>query len=186
MVVEVNNILRILREALDALETQNSQKLRILSDQTVHSSSTAQDSSNIAIAVIVYSLSKIVERKYFQNTQELNSFYGKVIDNLEDAIEALEKKNEYLFKEKLKGVRIAVENLPGDFKNYVEDVFRKAKINKASKIYEHGISMEQTAKMLGISLWELASYSGGKEIPDAVENKTISIKQRIKYLESIF
>ena len=39
---------------------------------------------------------------------------------------------------------------------------RKASINKASRIYEHGISLGKTAQLLGITQWELTEYTGQK------------------------
>ena len=46
--------------------------------------------------------------------------------------------------------------------------------------------MEQTARLLGISIWELAEYSGQKGISDVNLTITMSPKQRIKIVEDIF
>ena len=84
-------------------------------------------------------------------------------------------------------IRKSVSKLSGKLKIYIQDVFRKAQINKASKIYEHGISMEQTASLLGITLFELANYSGQKpEISDTPLNQTIDVKKRIKTAMEMF
>lgn len=187
MVKEVEHVINVLRNCLEALRQNNSSLLRELSDKTIHTSSITQDPGNVALAVIIYSLSKIVERKNYHTQKGWDEFYKKVISSFEFAIDALEEKNDIKFNEEIKKIRISIEELSGDLKNHIEDVFRKAKINKASKIYEHGISMEQTAKILGISLWELSSYSGAK--PEGEENiysNTISIKERVKFLENLF
>ena len=76
-------------------------------------------------------------------------------------------------------------NFPGDFKKDIEEVFRKASINKAAKIYEHGISMEQTADLLGLTLFELATYSGQK-ISEVGQSQTGSVKERIKLAMNFF
>ena len=186
MVEEVGNVLRILRETLDALEVKNSIKLKELSNQTIHSASVSQDPSNVAVTVIIYSLSKIIERKDYKELEGWKEFYVSLTRTLEVAIENLENKNEIKFKENLKKIRESIEKVSGKLRNYIEDVFRKAKINKASKIYEHGISMEQTSKMLGITLWELANYSGSKAHLDVPENKTVGTPERIKLAMEIF
>ncbi len=186
MVVEVRNVLRILRETADALEAKDGDKLRKLSNQTIHSVSLVQDPGNIAVAVIVYSLSKIIEREKYHKLEGWDEFYKTILSALEKAIENLENKNEIAFKEDIKKIREAISKISGELKKYIEDIFRKAKINKASKIYEHGISMEQTARILGITLWELANYSGQKELSDVSENKTLRAKDRIKIAEEIF
>jgi len=71
-------------------------------------------------------------------------------------------------------------------KIYIKDVFRKAQINKASRIYEHGISMEKTAKILGISVWELSEYVGKTRIDDINLGITTPIRKRIKLAEEVF
>ena len=58
---ERDNVLRILKETKRALERGDASKLRLLSDQTINTASRTQDPDNIAVAVIVYSLSKIIE-----------------------------------------------------------------------------------------------------------------------------
>jgi hypothetical protein len=186
MVEEVKNVLRILRETLDSLESKNSVKLKELSNQTIHSASISQDSENVAIAVIVYSLSKIIERGDYQKLKGWKEFYSEVSIALEETIENLEDKNEIAFRVNIKKIRESIEKVSGELRKYIEDVFRKAKINKASKIYEHGISMEQTAKILGITLWELANYSGERGSSDIPENKTLETRDRIKLAVEMF
>ena len=60
---ERDNILRILIETRRAIENDDPATIKELSNQTIHTASTSQDPDNIAVAVIVYSISKIIERK---------------------------------------------------------------------------------------------------------------------------
>ena len=46
--------------------------------------------------------------------------------------------------------------------------------------------MEQTAKLLGITMFELADYAGKTGISDVPESKTLDAKSRIKLAEEIF
>ncbi|MEM2462826.1 MAG: hypothetical protein QXD71_01515, partial [Candidatus Pacearchaeota archaeon] len=62
----------------------------------------------------------------------------------------------------------------------------KAAINKASRIYEHGISRAETARLLGITQWELAEYVGLTGIADTDLSITLPIEKRIKLAESLF
>jgi hypothetical protein len=79
-----------------------------------------------------------------------------------------------------------IENLSGKLKKYIKEVFRNADVSKASRIYEHGISMEQTANLLGVSLYDLAQYAGKTGIPDVPENYTMNTKLRIKLAMGLF
>ena len=113
MVEEVRNVLRILRETLDALEVKDSFKLKNLSNQTIHSASISQDPSNVAVAVIIYSLSKIIERQNYSELEGWKEFYNSIIKTLEQSIENLENKNEIAFKENLKEIRRSIEGVSG-------------------------------------------------------------------------
>ena len=185
--IEKDNILKILRGTLSALNDNDFSKLKELSNRTVHSSSIDQDSSSILIAVILYSLSKILERDTYRDDPAWEGFYKKVLKYLEKAIYYLENDDIRNFRKSLKLIRVNIGKLSGNLKMYISDVFRKAEINKASKIHEHGISMEKTAKLLGISLWELANYSGQKSVLEhSNEAKTVDVKSRIKLAKEFF
>ncbi len=183
---EEANILRILRETRIAIENNDSFKIKNLSNQTINTSSLTQDSDNIAVAVIVYSLSKIIERQDYRQLPGWDLFYKKIILFLEKSIKDIEKKEYEKFREDFKTIRGSIDNLSGKLKKYIKEVLRTAEINKASRIYEHGISMEQTANLLGITLYELADYVGRTGISDVPENKTMNTKERIKLAMEIF
>lgn len=184
---EKENILRILEETKSALKEDNAFKLKELSNQTIHTASITQDSDNIAVAVIVYSLSKILERKEYAKFEGWNNFYKTIIVLIDDSIKYLKRNYKNKLKESLEGIRKAISELSGNLKLYIQDVFRKAEINKASKIYEHGISMEKTSKLLGITMFELASYAGQKQnFSQPPLSKTVELKTRIKMVEDIF
>lgn len=183
---EAENILRILKETLKAIEENDSFKLRSLSNQTMNTSSLSQDSDNIAVAVIVYSLSKIVERQDYRQLPGWNSFYKKILLYLDKSITDVEKKQYDKFRDDFKTIRGSIDNLSGKLKKYIKEVIRSAEVNKASRIYEHGISMEQTANLLGVTLYELADYVGKTGISDVPENKTMGTKERIKLAMEMF
>ncbi len=175
---EVENIIRILEETKVALKAKNTLKLKQLSDQTNNTASRTQDADNIAVAVIVYSLGKILERGYVEN---LDVVVRKINEVIKSA-----KKDENLLKKNLKQLRAEIGKTSPRMKKYIQEVFRKASINKASKIYGHGVSMQNTAKLLGITVWELANYAGQTGISDAPESKTLGVKERIKLIEEVF
>jgi len=183
---EADNVLRILKETRAALEKNDSFNLRGLSNQTINTASLAQDPDNIAVAVIVYSLSKIVERLDYRQLPGWKKFYSNILLYLDKSIKDIENKDYIRFREDFKGIRGSIENLSGKLKKYVKEVFRNADVSKASRIYEHGISMEQTASLLGISQYELAEYAGKTGIPDVPENYTRDTKSRVKIAMEMF
>ena len=177
---EKDNILDILIQAKKAVKEGDVVLLKHLSNRTVHTSSIYQDPDNIAVAVTIYAISKILEREKYQEYPQWKSFYNTFMKCIDKAIESIEKDKLEDFRKCIISVRESINKLSGHFKNYIQEVFQKAKISKASRIYEHGISMEQTADLLGISVFELAEYAGETGIGDVDLGVTKDIKERIK------
>lgn len=180
------HLFSVLKKVLLALETKNYVEIKKLSDNIIHSASIDQDPDVISVAVIIYSLSKLIERESYRDYKSWPRFYRNYVGGIKDMINALEKDNIEEFRRQVNLIRGDINQISGDLKIFISDVFRRARINKASKIYEHGISMETTAKILGISVWELAEYAGRTRIGDINLAVTMPIKQRIKLAERVF
>lgn len=183
---ERDNILRILEQTLYAVKNDNSTPLKELSDQTIHSASTTGDPDNIAVAVIVYSIGKILSRPDYRQVKGFMAFQKITINALECAINDIKSNKDELFRKDFIRIRQAINKVSGKLKSYIESVFEKAEITKASRIYEHGISAELTSKMLGITLYDLHNYAGKTGISDVPLNDTVGVVDRIKILEKLF
>lgn len=179
------NLIRILRETLNAINSEDVKELKNLSDQTIHSASTGNENS-IAIAIMVYSIGKILSRQDYRQLKGWSSFLRIIKDSIKFSINDLENDNEKKFKQNILMIKKAINKISGKFKTYVEEVLNKAQINKASRIHEHGISLEKTAKMLGITMFELQNYLGQTGISEVSLNKTVDVKSRINFLEDIY
>jgi len=184
--VEKDNLLYILNSAIKAIDEMDIFTLKELSNKTVHSASIFQDTDSISVAVIVYSLAKIYERSKYATYKDWKVF-DKIVDlNLKNAIANLKQNNTEAFTKNLADIINSINGLSGHLRSYIEEVFRKARINKASRLYEHGLSFEQTAKLLGISIFELAEYAGKTGIGDVDLGVTVPIKERIKIAMDFF
>jgi len=185
-VQEPEHVLRVLKQAKLAVRNNDNIKLKQLSNQTVHSSSIYQDPDNILVAVIIYALSKIIERPSYQEYPGWNTFFKHFLKHIDYSIVYLGKKDFFNLREELMKIRREISKLTGEFKKRVEEVFKKAEINKASKLYEHGLSLEKTAKLFGISLWELAEYTGQSRSSETNITVTMPVRDRVKLAQSIF
>ena len=183
---ERGHILNVLKGVSSALKNKNYLKIKTLSNQLVHQASINQDPSIISLAVIIYALSKIIERENYKEYRNWPVFYKNYILSLNNLIEYLEKEDIDRFHNEIHSIRKSIAKLSGNLKIYISEVFRRAEVNKASRIYEHGISMQKTAKILGISLWELSEYAGKTRISDINWSITLPIEKRIKIAEEIF
>ena len=183
---EREHVLEILKQTKKALKEEDVVKLKDMSNQTIHTASIEQETGSIILAVVVYSLSKILERKNYQKHPGWSKFYKLIVDSIDKSIIAVNKGNDKQLMENLGLIRKATEKLSGKLKVYIQEVFRKASINKASRIYEHGISLERTASLLGITMFELSEYTGKTGISDAPLGQTFEVEKRIKLAMEIF
>jgi len=183
---EAENVLRILAETQEAFNTGNVAQMKQLSNQTIHTAAISQDGDNVITAVLIYALSKILEREKYREMEGWDIFYKALIKNLDIMIKSLKAKDIDKFRDAVGAIRQSLNRIDKNLGLYIKDVFYKAKINKAFKLYEHGLSSEQTARLLDISLWDLAGYIGQSTISEAYASETIPIQKRIKYAEDIF
>lgn len=184
---EKENILKILEGTKASIQKGDATTIKNLSNQTTNTAALTHDPDNIIVAVIVYSISKLLERQDYKKLPGWDEFYNTVFKCIDNTITSIKSNDEANIKENLDCLRNSLIKVSGSLKKYIQDIFRKASINKASKIYEHGISMEKTAKLLGITLFELASYAGQKEeISEVPIVKGIDVKSRINLAMEMF
>jgi hypothetical protein len=183
--IEKEHVIQVLKEVERAVKVQDVFLLRELSDKTIHSASVYQDPDSIALAVTIYALSKVFSKTEFRYYKDWNKFLERTTEQIVLAYEFLEKDNLKMFRKKIIKIRKEI-NIFGHLKEYIKNVFYRASINKASRIYEHGISRAETSRLLGISQWELASYAIAPAISDVDLSLTMPIKDRIKFTEELF
>lgn len=180
-----DRIIDISQKILEAVRQKDTIKLKILSNHTIHNASIFQDEDSIGIAVLAYSLSKIIERYKFKETKEWLDFYNKIISCLKEARKELINDNLEAYKNILKGLFKVIDNFDHKLALYVQEVIDKSKIKKGSIIFEHGISLARVAELLGISRWDLMGYIGKTKIIDA-ETEVLSVKERLNFTRKLF
>ncbi|MFC1741449.1 hypothetical protein ACFL3V_02850 [Nanoarchaeota archaeon] len=174
------DVLRILKKAQRFINSKDSKKLKNLSDQTIHNTTIFQDTDSLQIAVVVYAISKLLERWGYEGeyADETRKYLGSAQFLLEK-----DKLEEY--RGEMKRLVEFISTSEKDYKLYVEKVIDKAQIKKGSRIYEHGISAARVADLLGIGQWELMSYIGKTRIHDDV-GELSGVEQRLKFARSLF
>ena len=182
---ECVHIADLLSRIKAALLNKDSAQLADLSNQTVHSSCSYQDSASITISVIAYALSKLIERRDYNKVKNWETFIKKFNSVLSLAEMAIKENNQQKYEEYIEMARKALQSNSINLKQYIQEVLKKAAINKGSRIYEHGLSLEHTANLLGITQWELSEYIGQKPLNHKHVN-TIDIKKRVKMAMEFF
>ncbi len=183
---EVEHLTQVLRETQQALRDGNVIKLQELSDQTIHSASIYQHTDFITIAVLIYTLNKLLLRKDKLNLKNWAVFIKKFNSEIDTSLKDLNNEDNEEFARHIQHARELVSNLSPTAKTNVEEVLHKASLNKATKIYEHGISLSRTAQLLGVTPWELAEYIGSRNMHDNPYNAAVDIKKRAKLVLDFF
>jgi hypothetical protein len=174
------DIIRVLRKSVELLKSSSchyEDNLSALSNQTIHNASIFQDEDSISIAVIMYSLSKMVSRHEIKD---------ELINRIEHAYHTLEKSNLGSYNKEIKGIIEDIKQIDGKVDFYIQEVINNAQIKKGGKIYDHGISLSRAAHLLGINQWELMSYVGKTKIIDRSDKDDQLLIKRVENARDIF
>ena len=122
-----DSILAILDKIIEAIEKRDVFTLAKLSNYTIHNSSIFQDEDSLSIAIVTYSLSKIIDRE-----KEIVSFFDQLtiksfIINLKKMKEALLNNDSEKFRKKLGNIFSTIKRIDTKAKNYVQEVILKSK-----------------------------------------------------------
>ena len=182
---EDEHTIDVLKLAKQALISNDSLKLKDLSNQKIHAVCCLQDIESITITLLLYTLSKLIERKEDLKIKSWDEFVKKINSLFDLSISALEQNNHQKYRQYMLKTKIVISSFV-NLKEYIKEVLQKASVNKASKLYEHGISLGQTAQLLGISQWEFLEYAGQTSIPNTYLNDTLNIKKRAQMALEFF
>ena len=181
-----HDMVDMLNKAAVALRNRDASYLKKISNYSIDYASTLQDEVSLSIAVLVYALSKIIDRLYEGETPAQEKILERIHNRLEKISILLEKEKMAHYQKDVKEIYGLIEDLDEKLRIYIQEVLEKARINKGSKIYERGIALGRTAELLGLTQWELVNYIGHTTMYDHEEGGKISSRERIAYAKKIF
>ncbi|MEM3154348.1 MAG: hypothetical protein QW165_02145 [Candidatus Woesearchaeota archaeon] len=173
------DILSVLDKAIETIKKQDYTALLELSNHTIHDASIFQEDDPLTIAVLIYALSKCIQRCI-----ERNKPCPIVAPSLQKARDALAQDDDNAYRAVIKNLLREISEMDAQLKLYIQEVIEKAKIKKASKVHEHGISIARTAELLGLSQWELQGYVG-KQVID-IPHDGMRVTERLRKARELF
>ena len=173
--------LKAIKKTMEILKQKDIDVLELkkLSDAAVHNASVFQDDCSISIAVLIYALSKIIER---DGTSLLCT---KAIQQLAKLQVALEEDDDGSFKEAMDTLFSEIHECDSKLQLYVQEVINKAQIKKGCKLCEFGLSTAQASSVMGVSQWDLMSYLGKTQIQDQVSSIK-DVRGRLQFARRLF
>ena len=172
-------VLNKLADILKAKEDSDTAEIKELSNHVIHNVSIFQDEDSVSVAVLIYSLSKIIERK------QRNMDYGKILGMLNLCISNLKNNDDANFRKSIKSIFIFIRTVDARLKLYIYEVINQAQIKKGCKLCQHGISVARASEVLGISQWELMHYLGKTTVIDHF-SESVNISVRLKIARGLF
>ncbi len=182
----VADLLGTLKKIKYALEERDAVLLKELSNHTMHISSIYHEKRTIYIAMIAYSLSKIIEKKGIEriHKEELNDFITGIVQNFGALMMFLEERDFQKVTDAIKGMLKEISEFDSSFGRYIEDILEFSKIQKGAKVYEHGLSLSSVAEMIGVSKWDLMKKIGEIKEHEEIETPR-TVKERFERIKKM-
>lgn len=169
-------IAKLLSQAISAIRKNDSFTLKGLSSNNIQSAFVFQDEDSLTVSVVMYALSKIVDR---------TSRKAEIVSWLERASGALASGNEERYRYFIRQLIKAIEVEDSRLKKFVFSVIEQAQVKKGCALCEHGLSIGRVAKLLGISRWELSQYLG-KTHTGEQSSENVPTEKRLELARGIF
>ena len=175
------DVIAVLSELASILKTKDDAdfvEIKELSNHIIHNASVFQDEDSISVAVLIYSLSKILDRNH-----DLD--YGKILAMVNSALANLKNGNEDSYRKSIMNIFNFIKTIDKKIGLYVNEVINQAQIKKGCKLCEHGVSVARASEVMGISQWELMHYLGKTNVADRYD-KPVNAAKRLKIARGIF
>ncbi|MBN2454008.1 hypothetical protein JXB11_00520 [Candidatus Woesearchaeota archaeon] len=171
------DILAVLDKGRELVSKNDSFGLHELSNRTIHNASIFQDEGSIIVAVVMYALSKMIQRgKVDIKTMERM---------LKSAADCLRRNEDQCYIGAMQAIANKIRGADTKMGLYMRTVIDEARVKKGFKLLDHGISLAQAAKVLGVSQWDLMDYVGMTNVYDETY-KRVDVKQRIQLARRLF
>jgi len=171
------DILGIMAEIENAINEHDISRLKPISNHTIHNASIFQDKDSVMMAVITYSLYKVLTLEALSTTI--------VRQHLKEMQDALAENDLPRYNRSTKKMLNLISKADEKLKLYIDHVIEQSEIKKGSKIYEHGISASTAANIMGITVWDLMNYIGKTGISENFPSN-IQEKKRLDFARSLF
>ncbi len=171
------DIIEVLKQGVEAIKQGDSFRVKELSNNVIHNASIFQDEDSISVAVLMYALSKVMERGKLDASE--------IASLLERAKSSLEAHNPEGCR---MAVRLAIRKVAeadSRLRIFVNSVIDQAQLKKGCKICQHGVSVARTANIIGISKWDLMQ-SLGKTMFHEESPETVRAIDRLSLTRKVF
>lgn len=170
------NIIKLLKSSLAAIRSDDSFKLKRLSNDNIRNAAIFQDEDSLSISVVLYAISKLIEH---------TSKKKAILVQFQDALKALSASKDSKYREIIKNLIKTVKIEDFRLKRFVSNVIEQAQVKKGCVLCENGLSIEQAASVLNVSRWELMQYLGKTHVNEQ-SKEHIPTEKRLALARRLF
>ena len=129
------DLIKTLTEIEKALKQRDGDLLNNLSDHTIHISTIYLEKRTVYIAMISYSLGKIIAKSKFNKEylKNLDPFLELILKDISELIDCLKNKNFKGVDETIEVLLKEISDFDSSFGSYVQKIIEFARIKKGSK-----------------------------------------------------
>jgi hypothetical protein len=149
---------KLIEDSISAVEKKDALALRKISTKANSEAVIEGHRELILLALIDYSLSKILSKVHYESVD--GGFYGNVMSLMEKSRSA-DKEELIPILEDIEDLVIKLDRKEG---NYSSNIMEKARVKKASKLYEQGLSLRRAAELTGADSLEVLDFVGNSKI----------------------
>lgn len=148
----------LISRSMEAVRQKNALALRKVSADALTEAAMEGHREMILVALVDYALSKIMSKVHYRKVT--GEFYDKIVGHFKAAREG-PKKETIRHLERIEDMVMKLDEKEGHF---AENVMEKAKVKKAAKLYEQGLSLKRAADLTGAEPVKVLDYVGGSKI----------------------
>lgn len=148
----------LINDSIKALDAKDPMQFRNISADALTEAAVEGHREVILIALVDYALSKILSKIRYRELGD--KFFSDIKEKFESA-KGASKEDIIRYLEEVENLVVKMDSVEG---NYSDNVMEKAKIKKASALYEKGMSLRQASQMTGADPVRVLDYIGGSKI----------------------
>ncbi len=176
----------VLEQAFSAIKNKRYFELRGLSDHVIHSMSIFQERDISDCAISIYALSKIFDKEQFTCHGDCPRFIDQALINLSQAKNMIEKNNMKGYRQAISNLLTQISKFDSKLKLFERPILDYARLQKASKLAEHGLSVSAAAELMNIPKWELSGYLGNTKTSETCCSFPEADAKRVSYVFKLF
>jgi len=163
----------------------NPHELREVTSSSTSSFAIYQKKVWLSLALISYTLSKIVEKPRYEKLASRGTRFSEAVsEGLQKAAALYRLGKEAVCQQELDDVVQQIQNMESKDMRFLSNLIVKGRTKVAATMYAQGLSLDTVVELTGAERNEVLNYSGKTTMPDRM-GRTLSARDRMAYARKL-